>query len=274
MDQALAPSLVPSPTIVFRDGLGERRRVTDPTGRESVDLWYVSSELSGAALEAALRDRVKRFAGFQHPSVNHVHGVDRVNNGATLAVISESAPGARLIDLLAASEKHQLPLDISAALCVIRQYLPAIDALHEHDHEVAHGALAPERLVITPRGQVIVVDHVMGGALEHLRYSRERYWKDLRIALPRSAGLSHFDHRVDVMQVGVVALSLILGRGLTDDEYPRRCRSWSDRRGLFRRRVICSRCRRDCGRGCRARCRSTSAARSRRWRRPPLNSNG
>ena len=220
MDQALAPSLPPSPTIVFRDGLGERRRVTDPTGRESVDLWYVSSELSGAALEAGLRDRVKRLANFQHPSVNHVHSVDRVNNGATIAVISESAIGVRLADLLASAEKHHLPLDISAALCVIRQYLPAIAALYDHDHEMGHGAFGPERLVITPGGQAIVVDHAMGATLEQLRYSRERYWKDLRVALPRSAGLPHFDHRVDVVQVGLVALSLILGRGLTDDDYP------------------------------------------------------
>ena len=220
MDQAVAPSLAPSPTIVFRDGLGERRRVADPTGRESVDLWYVSRELSGPALEAGLRDRVKRLASFQHPSVNHVHGMDRVNNGATLAVISESALGARLADLLATAGHHQLPLDVSAALCVIRQYLPALAALHDHDHEIAHGAFGPERLVITPGGQVLVVDHAMGGALEQLHYSRERYWKDLRVAVPRSAGLPHFDHRVDVMQAGLVALSLILGRSLTDEEYP------------------------------------------------------
>ena len=220
MDQALAPSLVPSPHIVFRDGLGERRRVTDPTGRESVDLWYVSSELPSAALEAALRDRVKRLASFEHTSVNHVHSVDRVNNGATLAVISESAFGVRLADLLVAAEKHHLSLDISAALCVIRQYLPAIGALYDRDHEMGHGAFGPERLIITAGGQAIVVDHAMGAALEHLRYSRERYWKDLRVGLPRSAGLPHFDHRVDVIQVGLVALSLILGRSLTDEEYP------------------------------------------------------
>ena len=61
MDQALAPSLAPSPTIVFHDGLGERHRVTDPTGRESVDLWYLNPELS-AAVEAGLRERVKRLA--------------------------------------------------------------------------------------------------------------------------------------------------------------------------------------------------------------------
>jgi PEGA domain len=220
MDPVLARPLAPSPTVVFRDGLGERRRVTDPTGKESVDLWYVSSELSAAAIEAGLRDRVSRFAGFHHPSVSHVHSVDRVNAGATLAIISESASGVRLSDLLAAAEKHHIALDISTALCVIRQYLPAIAALYEHDREIAHGALAPERVVISPRAELTVVDYAMGASISQLRYSHQRYWKDLRVALPRSASLPIFDHRVDVLQVGVVALSLILGRRLNDDEYP------------------------------------------------------
>jgi hypothetical protein len=220
MDPVLARPLAPSPTVVFRDGLGERRRVTDPTGKESVDLWYVSSELSAAPVEAGLRDRVNRLAGFHHPSVSHVHSVDRVNAGATLAIISESAQGVRLSDLLAVAERHHIALDISTALCVIRQYLPALAALYEHDREIAHGALAPERLVISPRAQLTVVDHAMGASIGQLRYSHQRYWKDLRVALPRSASLPIFDHRVDVLQAGVVALSLILGRGLHDDEYP------------------------------------------------------
>ena len=63
MDQVLTPPLTPSTAVVFRDGLGERRRVTDPTGHEAVDLWYVTGELSSnAALEAGLRDRVSRLA--------------------------------------------------------------------------------------------------------------------------------------------------------------------------------------------------------------------
>jgi hypothetical protein len=220
MDQALASSLAPSPSIVFRDGLGERRRVTDPTGRESVDLWYLASELSTPAVEAGVRDRVNRLAGLRHPSINRVLSVDRVNSGTTLAVISESAIGIRLSDLLRAADEHHLALDINTALCIIRQFLPAVAALYDHDHELAHGALAPERLVITPRAELLVVDYAVGAGLERLRLTHQQYWKDLRVALPRSAGQPHFDHRVDVLQAGVVALSLILGRALTDDEYP------------------------------------------------------
>ena len=98
--------------------------------------------------------------------------------------------------------------------------MPAIALLHEHAPDVAHGAIGPERIVIAPNGRLVVVEHVLGAALEQLRFSHERYWKELRIALPRSAGLPHFDHRADVMQMGVVALSLILGRRLREDEYP------------------------------------------------------
>jgi hypothetical protein len=63
---------------------------------------------------------------------------------------------------------------------------------------------------------------VMGAALEQLKYSRERYWKELRVALPMTVGLPRFDERTDLTQVGVVALALMIGRPLQDDEYPGR----------------------------------------------------
>src|SRR6266849_3986322 len=65
--------------------------------------------------------------------------------------------------------------------------------------EITHGALAAERIMVTPGARVIIVEHVMGPAIEQLRFTRERYWQDLRIAL-----------------------SLVLGRPLLDDESPSR----------------------------------------------------
>ncbi|MGH9146236.1 MAG: PEGA domain-containing protein, partial [Vicinamibacterales bacterium] len=94
--------------------------------------------------------------------------------------------------------------------------------LHQNARDVAHGALGPERIVVSPHARLVIVDYVLGAALEQLRYSHERYWKEFRIALPRSAGLPRFDHRADVTQIGIVALSLILGRPLKEDEYPAR----------------------------------------------------
>jgi len=219
MNQSAA-SMQPTSVVVFRDGLGERRRVTDSTGRESLDLLCLNGEMIAlAAFEAALRERAGRLSDFRHPAFGDLRGVERLSGG-TVAVVADAVPGIRLADLLAGAVDHRLTLDINAALCLIRQLVPAIEALHEHNRDIVHGALGIERIVITPRARLVVVDHALGSALEQLHYSHQRYWKDLRVALPRSAGQPKFDARVDVTQIGVVALSLILGRPLTDDEYP------------------------------------------------------
>ncbi len=124
--------------------------------------------------------------------------------------------------MLVNAEERRLGLDINIALCLIRQLVPAVAMLHESAPDTAHGAIGPERLVVTPDARLVIVEYVLGAALEQLHYSQERYWHQLRIPLPRAAGLPRFDQRADVTQIGVVALSLILGRQLRDDEYPSR----------------------------------------------------
>lgn len=213
-----------SPSSVFRDGLGERRQVTDPSGKDTLELLCLRSELSAVpSFEFALRERVSRLASFRHPLFARARGVERLTDvESTLAVVSERAEGIRLSELLAATEHRRLGLDITAALHLMRQLVPAVVAFHENCREVAHGTIGPERLVVTPDGTLMVVEYVLGAALEQMRYPRERYWTDLRIALPSSAGLPRFDQRGDVTQMGVVALSLILGRLMRVDEYPAR----------------------------------------------------
>jgi hypothetical protein len=73
---------------------------------------------------------------------------------------------------------------------------------------------------VTPQGQLLIVEYTLGAALEQLKYSRERYWKELRVALPMGVGMPRLDERADLTQVGAVALSLLLARPLRDAEYP------------------------------------------------------
>ncbi len=175
------------------------------------------------SFEFALREQLSHLASFSHACYGHVRSVERLKDPAsTLALVSDVTVGIRLSEILGFAEAADVTLDIDAALCLLRQLVPAVAMLHENMPDIAHGAIAAERLVITPGARVIVVEHVLGSALEQLRFSQERYWKELRIALPRSPGLPRFDHRADVTQLGVVALSLILGRRLRDDEGPSR----------------------------------------------------
>jgi serine/threonine protein kinase len=208
--------------VVFQDGLGERRCTSDPSGTGTLEVLCLKDDLTAVpSFEFALRERVSRLANFRHASYARVRSVDRLNDpNSTLAIVSDHVTGVRLSEMLAAIDRKGLVLELGAALCLLRHLTPGVAALHEHARDIGHGALSAERVVVTPKGRVVIVEHVMGAALEQLRFSHERYWKDLHVALPRSAGLPRFDHRADVLQLGLVALALVLGRPLQDDEYP------------------------------------------------------
>src|SRR3954451_14895772 len=219
MDPAVSSPSTPAP-VAFEDGLGTRRLALDRSRNETVEMLCLRGELTAVpSFEFALRERLSHLAAFSHGCYNRVRSVERLKDpGSTLALVSDVAVGTRLSEILRFAEAADVTLDIDAALCLLRQLVPAVAMLHENMPDIAHGAIGAERLVVTPNARLIVVEHVLGSALEQLRFSQERYWRELRIAVPRSAGLPHFDHRTDVTQLGVVALSLILGRVLQESE--------------------------------------------------------
>ena len=65
----------------------------------------------------------------------------------------------------------------------------------------------------------MIVDHGLGVALMRLNLPRKKLWEQFRIASP-ATNRAVFDEKMDVVQIGLVALALLLGRPLTDDEYP------------------------------------------------------
>ena len=60
-----------------------------------------------------------------------------------LSIVSDHVEGTRLSDILRVAHERNLQLDINAALCLIRQLVPAVALLHENAREVAHGLIAP-----------------------------------------------------------------------------------------------------------------------------------
>lgn len=216
-----APTLdAPPPSITFQDGLGDRIRTSDRASNDPLEILRVRPELTAvASFEFALRERTARLANFRHACYARVRRIDRMPEGR-LAVASDYVEGARLSDILRVAERQFLALDINAALCLIRQLVPAVAVLHENARDVAHGALAPERLIVTPQARLVIVEHVLGSAIEQLQFGRERLWSEFRVAMPPCAGLPRCDQRADVAQVGVIALSLVLGRPLRADEFP------------------------------------------------------
>ena len=252
----------PSPAE-FSDGFGRRVRLIDPSSPEPLEVLHIEPELlTVQSFEFMLRERVSRLANFRHAYYSRVRRVDRLDGGKTLGLVSESPLGARLSRVLEVAAASNLDLDVNAALCLVRQLVPAIAMLHQNARDVSHGALAPERIVVTTDARVVIVEYVFGAAIEQLGYSRERLWKDLRVAVPSGAGVARLNHRADVMQLGMVALALVLGRplGRRRPEVAAGARGVGHRVLVARRRASRSRSR--CAAGCRARCSSTRGRRS------------
>ena len=220
MNPAVSQSRAIAP-VAFEDGLGERLYAVG-AANEPLEVLKVSNELSCvSSFEDSLRDQAARLADFRHEAFGRVRAVERLDaRSSTIVIISDHVRGVRLSEVLAGARKRGIPLEYSAAAWLIRQLVSAMAALHDSGPGVCHGAISPERLVVTPDGRLIVVEYVLGPALEEMHFSWERYWRELGIALPRPIGLSRFDQTADVTQMAAVALALLLARPLTADEYP------------------------------------------------------
>src|SRR5688572_25048330 len=213
LDRADAP--------LFVDGLGERVLAADASTGELLQVLRLRPELTAVpSFEFALRERTARLMNFRHAYYARVRRVDRLTGRGGLAIVSDHVEGTRLSDVLRVAHQRGLQLDTNAALCLIRQLVPAVSLLHENARDASHGLIAPERLVVTPHARLVIVEHVLGSGIEQLQFARDRLWHEFRVAIPSSAGMARFDHRADVNGIGITALSLVLGRPLTADEVP------------------------------------------------------
>lgn len=202
----------------FEDGLG-RRHHADGNNGEPLEVLVLRDELAAApGFKEALRQQVERLASFRHPCFGHARSMARlIKSEAAIAVISDRVTGTRLSDVLDLASHQQHPIDMRTALWLTGQLVSAVAALHEQGADVFHGAVAAERVMVTSDARLILVEHVLGPAMSQLRLSRSDYWTKYRIALPLAVDGDVFDQRTDVMQIGVVALALVLGHAVGDD---------------------------------------------------------
>ena len=202
------------------DGLGERYVCAETATGDLLQVMRLAPALTAVpSVEFALRERTARLTNFRHPSYARVRRVDRIPDGS-LAVVSDYVDGARLSDVLHAAAAQGLRFDTAAALCLVQQLLSAVALLHAQARDVAHGLIAPERLIVTPQGSLLIVEHVFASAIEQLQCGRERLWQQFRTPVPASAGGPRIDQRADVNGIGITVLSLLLGRPLASSEFP------------------------------------------------------
>ena len=197
------------------DPLGDRLLTFDNSTASSLELLRFKKEFSSApGFESALRKRVDDLSRLRHPSIAPVRGVEWLNSGEALALVSIHTAGRRLSEILRDARGAAFALEL------VRQVAPALVALENAGTGLSHGALTPERIVVTREGRLVVVEHVLAGAIEALRLPANRIGADLGLAVPAGPDPVKFDARLDVIQLAFVALSLLLGRRLEAADYP------------------------------------------------------
>ncbi len=195
--------------------LGDRLLTFDNGTASSLELLKFKIEFSTApGFEAALRKRVDDFGRFRHPSVAPVRGVEWMGDGDGLALVSIHTAGRRLSEILKDARGATFAFEL------LRQLGPALVALQQCAPGIAHGAITPERVIVTREGRLVLVEHVLGAALDELKFPAARVRAELGLAAPNDAGPIKFTPRLDVMQLAFVSLSLLLGRRLDAAEYP------------------------------------------------------
>ena len=209
-----------APVTMAIDALGTRTHGNDPESGDQVELLELSAELvDHSEFVTALGERVARFAAVRHASYVHMRRLDRPS-ADRLQLISDWTPGWRLSEMLSASTEAGIAIDITVVIAMLRQLLPAVALYGRHNREAAIGALAVERLIVTPQARLVIAEHAFGPALEKLNFGRDKLWRELRVAMAPSAGPPRSNQRTDANAMGVVALSLLLGRVLEPEEYP------------------------------------------------------
>jgi hypothetical protein len=207
------------------DSIGDRLLMFDNSGGPSLELLRFSPKLvTFPGFENALRERVELLSQFRHASFAKVRAVEKLEPKNDLTLVSNGVAGKRLSDGLLALRGPAF------AMWLIRELVPALVSLQQQGRDVAHGALTTDRIVLTPEGRLIIVEHVLGSALDRLHLSRAEMWARFGIGtVPAAGSKATLDGQSDVFQLGLVALSVLLGRSLAPYEYPDRLGELIDR---------------------------------------------
>ena len=212
--QTSPPSLASWYMPGLSDGMGDRLLMFDNSGSPSLELLRFKKEFSDQpAFEIALRQRIQQLEQFIHPSIGRVRALKWLADNDGLALVSDHVPGRRLSEVLQNARGPGFAMEL------LRQLTPALVALQQQGDGVAHGVLTPDRIVVTPEGNLVIIEHVLGPAVESLDLSPARLRSELGLALPAS-DLQTLNGRGDVVQLGLIALSLILGRRVDVRDYP------------------------------------------------------
>ncbi len=196
--------------------MGEVYRAVDRRLGRSVALKVLPSQVAGD------EDRTRRFIGearaasaLNHPNVATIYDVGE--SGGVTFIAMELVEGRTLADSIGAT-----PMGRAEIVTIATQVVDALEAAHAQG--ITHRDIKPANLMLTPRGQVKVLDF---GLAKNLESKAHATGDGLTFASLTAAGVvmgtvdymspeqalgRAIDHRSDLFSVGVVLYQMATGR--------------------------------------------------------------
>src|SRR3989337_36137 len=137
--------MAPSEDVLFRDGLGDRLLI-----RAAHECLLIRTELTSVpAFEFALNERLWLVEKFDHPGFLTVRNIVRSSGHLpSISLVHDLAGGTRLSDVLARAESGGQPITAGATGFLLKEVLESLAELHRQRGDLAHGATAPDRIVL------------------------------------------------------------------------------------------------------------------------------
>ncbi len=207
--------------VVGRGGQGEVLRARDSLHDRQVALKvrpvHTPAEREAVLSEARVLLDVRPHGGL--PLVREDFYV-----GARYYLVMDWVEGKSLQQVL--DERGDPGLALGVVAGYLRQAAEALDHLHAHDPPVVHGDVKPSNLILTPRGQVVLVD--FGVAVNQVAAHRIAMGTRGYVA-PELASDARPTPAADVFGLAATAYALLTGRTPAADESEAGGSAWLDR---------------------------------------------
>jgi serine/threonine-protein kinase len=193
-------------------GMGRVYRARDERLEREVAIKVLPSEmLADPEVRARFQREARALARLTHPSIAAVHAFER--EGGLDFLVMERIAGETLEQRLARG-----PFDEAEALTLGVLLADALEAAHAQG--VVHRDIKPGNIMVTPRGEVKVLDFGLakllgpaaaGAATEEITRS-SRIAGTLSYMAPEQLVAAEIDPRTDVYALGVVLYRMVTGR--------------------------------------------------------------
>jgi serine/threonine protein kinase/Tfp pilus assembly protein PilF len=193
-------------------GMGVVYKAEDTKLKRNVALKFLPPNLlAGEEEKERFIREAQAAAALNHPNICTIHSIEE--HSGNLFIVMEYLDGVTLRQKMAQSQ-----LKTTDVLSYAVQIGHALQEAHSKG--IVHRDIKPENIMVTPKGQIKVMDFGLAHSKGALRLTKTNSWVGtLAYSAPEMVQGAAVDHRADLFCLGLVCYEMIAGRPAFSSEF-------------------------------------------------------